>query len=76
MAKKFVYITQTYHVIAIMDINPKETYEDIQKRIYEHVKNSGGTEAVINCGGEIEHEIMDIAGDPDREDEERFECID
>lgn len=76
MAKKFINITQTYHVTAIMDIDEKETYEDIQKRILEYINNAGGPESIIVCGGEIKHEILDRSRKPNKEDEENFECID
>ncbi len=76
MTKKFVEITQTYNTIAIMDIKDDETYDDIQKRILQHINHNGGPETIINYGGKIEHRIMNINRDPDKEDEQSFECID
>lgn len=76
MAKKFIKITQTYNTIAIMDVKKNETYENIQKRILDYINNAGGPESVIVNGGEIRHEIMNMDHEPNKEDEESFECID
>ena len=77
MAKKFVYITQTHHLVVIMDIDENETYDDIQARILNYVIKTGNGEArnVINFGGYIKHEIMDVGREVDEEDEKDYECI-
>ena len=77
MAKQFIKITQTYHTIAIMDIDDNETKEEVLDRIKEYINDTdGGVETIIINGGEINFEYIPHFGEPTEEDELSYECID
>ena len=73
--KKFVKITQTYHVVAIIEVNENETHEETKERILDHIKYNGGADVVINQGGEIDFDFLNNSL-PRKIDENDYECID
>ena len=76
MAYKFVKITQTFSVMAIMDVAKGETKEHLLERIKEHCDSNGGSQNVIVMGGDIDCEIDKEMGKPTCADYDEYECID
>ena len=72
--KQFIRIKQTFYVDAIIEVAEDEDDVSIHKRIKEHLKHSGGAEAVINQGGDID--FKRLRRKPTEEDEDTYECID
>ena len=72
--KKFVDITQTYTVRAIISMEEGETEEQLIERVKMHCDNNGGVESVIISGGRLSCSIAE--GKPSIEDEDMYECID
>lgn len=70
--KRFVKITQTFSVCAIMEIEEGETLESVRERIKKYCKSN---DEVICCGGDISFEILKDRK-PTKKDEISFECID
>jgi hypothetical protein len=72
--KRFIEISQTYSMIAIMNVDEGETEESVTKRVRAHCERNGGAEAVIVSDGSLTCHIA--TGIPTQEDESIYECID